>query len=122
MHAAHLIVDGEKMSKSKGNFFTLRDLAARGHDMRALRYMLLSVHYRKPFNFTGEWLSQAGAALGRLDDLALRLEAATPSLTTGGGDLAVKGEQGLQGMTDALAADLNTARPLRPLCDLVRET
>ena len=122
LHAAHLIVDGEKMSKSKGNFFTLRDLAARGHDMRALRYMLLSVHYRKPLNFTVEGLSQAGAALGRLDDLALRLEAATPSLTTGGGDLAVKAEKVLQGMTDALDADLNTAGALGHLFDLVRET
>src|SRR5436309_2989507 len=60
LHAEHLLVEGEKMSKSKGNFFTLRDLAARGHDMRALRYMLLSVHYRKPLNFTVEGLSQAG--------------------------------------------------------------
>src|SRR2546428_731956 len=78
MHAAHLIVDGEKMSKSKGNFFTLRELAARGHDMRAIRYMLLSVHYRKPLNFTFEGLTQAVAALGRIDDLALRLDALGP--------------------------------------------
>src|SRR5258705_4462847 len=77
MHAAHLIVDGEKMSKSKGNFHTLRDLAARGFDLRAIRYLLLSVHYRKPLNFTFEGLSQCAAALGRLDDLSLRLDAVT---------------------------------------------
>src|SRR3989442_1717172 len=122
LHAAHLIVDGEKMSKSRGNFFTLRDLAARGHDLRALRYMLLSVHYRKPLNFTVEGLSQAGAALGRLDDLALRLAGATPLLATRGGDLAAKAEVVLREMTDALDADLNTAGALGHLVDLVRET
>jgi cysteinyl-tRNA synthetase len=121
MHAAHLIVDGEKMSKSKGNFFTLRDLAARGHDLRAIRYMLLSVHYRKPLNFTFEGLTQAGAALGRLDDLALRLEAAAPHLSSDGGDLAVKAREMSQGMIEALDADLNTAGALGYLFDLVRE-
>src|SRR5438309_2914825 len=63
MHAAHLVVDGEKMSKSKGNFFTLRDLAARGYDMRVVRYHLVSVHYRKPLNFTFDGLAQSQAAL-----------------------------------------------------------
>src|SRR3989449_8604018 len=118
LHAAHLIVDGEKMSKSRGNLFTLRDLAARGHDLRALRYMLLSVHYRKPLNFTVEGLSQAGAAPGRPDDLALRLEAATPPLATGGGDLTLKAKEVRQGMIDALDADLNNPRALGPLLDL----
>ena len=122
MHAAHLIVDGEKMSKSKGNFFTLRDLAERGHDLRAIRYMLLSVHYRKPLNFTFEGLSQAGAALGRLDDLALRLDAMASHLTTGGGELAARARDVLQGMTEALDADLNTAGALGHLFDFVRET
>ena len=122
MHAAHLIVDGEKMSKSKGNFFTLRDLAARGHDMRAIRYMLLSVHYRKPLNFTFEGLTQAVAALGRIDDLALRLDALGPRPTPGGGDLAAKAQEVLRAITEALDADLNTAGALGHLFDLVRET
>jgi cysteinyl-tRNA synthetase len=122
MHAAHLIVDGEKMSKSKGNFFTLRDLAARGHDLRAIRYMLSSVHYRKPLNFTFEGLNQAAAALGRLDDLALRLEAVEPGLTRDGGDLVARTREALRGMTDALDADLNTAGALGHLFDFVRET
>jgi len=122
MHAAHLVVDGEKMSKSKGNFFTLRDLAERGHDLRAIRYMLLSVHYRKPLNFTFEGLSQAGAALGRLDDLALRLDAMAPHLATGGGELAARARDVQQGMTEALDADLNTAGALGHVFDFVRET
>jgi cysteinyl-tRNA synthetase len=122
MHAAHLIVDGEKMSKSKGNFFTLRDLAARGHDMRGIRYLLLSVHYRKPLNFTFDGLSQAAAALGRLDDLALRLEAIAPHLTGDGGGLAARAKEIRRNVVDALDADLNTAGALGHLFDLVRET
>src|SRR5438876_4952782 len=122
MHAAHLIVDGEKMSKSKGNFHTLRDLAARGHDMRAVRYMLLSVHYRKPLNFTFEGLSQAAAALGRVDDLALRLDATAQDLAADGGEVAARATASLQGLTEALDDDLNTAGALGHLFDLVRET
>jgi cysteinyl-tRNA synthetase len=122
MHAAHLIVDGEKMSKSKGNFFTLRDLAERGYDMRATRFMLLSVHYRKPLNFTLEGLSQARAALARLDDLALRLEEAAPTLEGAGGDLAATARERHRGMLEELDSDLNTAGALGHLFELVRET
>jgi len=122
MHAAHLIVDGEKMSKSKGNFYTLRDLAARGYDMRVVRYLLLSVHYRKPLNFTFEGLSQAAAALVRIDDLALRLDATAQHLDTEGGGVAARTRMSLEGMTEALDDDLNTAGALGHLFDLVRET
>ena len=122
MHAAHLVVDGEKMSKSRGNFFTLRDLAARGYDMRAVRYHLVSVHYRKPLNFTFEGLAQSQAALARLDDLALRLGQFGVSHTTGTGDLAAKARERLQGMLEDLDHDLNTAGALGHLFELVRET
>jgi cysteinyl-tRNA synthetase len=122
MHAAHLIVDGEKMSKSKGNFFTLRDLAARGYDMRIIRFMLLSVHYRKPLNFTFEGLSQAQAALSRLDDLAGRLDQTAPGLTDDGGGLAATAKERCQGMLEDLDSDLNTAGALGHLFELVRET
>ncbi|OLC54310.1 MAG: hypothetical protein AUH92_04320, partial [Acidobacteria bacterium 13_1_40CM_4_69_4] len=122
MHAAHLIVDGEKMSKSKGNFFTLRDLGARGYDMRGIRYHLVSVHYRKPLNFTFEGLAQSQAALARLDDLAIRLEQFGAALASGGGELAVKARERLQGMLEELDNDLNTAGALGHLFELVRET
>jgi len=121
MHAAHLIVDGEKMSKSKGNFFTMRDLAGRGHDLRAIRYMLLSVHYRKPLNFTFDGLSQAAAALSRIDDLALRLDAVAPQLPAHGGGVATQARGVLEGMKEALDEDLNTAGALGHLFDLVRD-
>jgi len=120
MHAAHLIVDGEKMSKSRGNVHTVRDLRQRGFDSRALRYLLLSVHYRKPLNFTFEGLAQSQAALSRLDDLAFRLE--REDRPAGGHpELRTAVEAARAGMLEALDADLNTAGALGHLFDLVRE-
>jgi cysteinyl-tRNA synthetase len=119
LHAAHLVVDGEKMSKSRGNFHTLRDLTGRGYDPRAIRYLLLSVHYRKPINFTFEALAQSQAALERLDDLALRLE--LPVAGGGDPDLARRATEARTAILAALDADLNTAGALGHLFELVRE-
>jgi cysteinyl-tRNA synthetase len=75
LHCHHLIVDGEKMSKSKGNFYTLRDLIRdRGVDLMALRYLLISSHYRKVLNFSFEALEQAGAGLRRIKDFLVEME------------------------------------------------
>ncbi|NOR52824.1 MAG: cysteine--tRNA ligase [Candidatus Aminicenantes bacterium] len=74
LHCRHLIVDGEKMSKSKGNFYTLRDLLKRNLDTSALRFLLLSTHYRKMFNFTFDALEQASASLQRIKDFLYELE------------------------------------------------
>lgn len=68
IHCAHLIVDGEKMSKSKGNYYTLRDLLDQGHDPKTIRYLLLSTHYRKQLNFTNEGLQSADSAVNRLQN------------------------------------------------------
>jgi cysteinyl-tRNA synthetase len=73
VHASHLIVNGEKMSKSLGNFFTLRDLIAKGHKPSAIRYLLASVPYRKPLNFTFDGLHQAQQSLDRLRNFRYRL-------------------------------------------------
>jgi cysteinyl-tRNA synthetase len=73
IHVEHLLVDGAKMSKSRGNFYTLRDLLDMGHSPRAIRYLLLSAHYRKQLNFTLEGLEQARQALERIDNLLIRL-------------------------------------------------
>ncbi|HQR67706.1 MAG TPA: cysteine--tRNA ligase, partial [Thermoanaerobaculia bacterium] len=73
LHAEHLIVDGEKMAKSKGNFYTLPDVLERGHSARAVRYLLLSVPYRQKLNFTFDGLKAAASALERLDSLERRL-------------------------------------------------
>jgi cysteinyl-tRNA synthetase len=73
IHIEHLLVDGAKMSKSKGNFYTLRDLFRRGHSARSIRYLLLSAHYKKQLNFTLQGLEQADHALSRIDNLLVRL-------------------------------------------------
>jgi cysteinyl-tRNA synthetase len=73
LHAEHLIVDGEKMSKSKGNFYTLADVLARRDDPAAVRYLFLSVPYRKKLNFTWEALGAAAAAVDRIRSAAVRI-------------------------------------------------
>ncbi|HOP63921.1 MAG TPA: cysteine--tRNA ligase [Spirochaetota bacterium] len=73
IHVEHLLVDGAKMSKSAGNFYTLRDLIEKGYSARSIRYLLISSHYRKQLNFTLEGLKQADHALERIDNLIVRL-------------------------------------------------
>jgi len=73
LHGAHLLVEGKKMSKSLGNFFTLRDLLAKGFTGREIRYLLLTAHYRETFNFTLEGLSGAKSALARIDECVGKL-------------------------------------------------
>jgi cysteinyl-tRNA synthetase len=73
MHGAHLLVEGKKMSKSLGNFFTLRDLLAKGFTGREIRYLLLTAHYRETFNFTTEGLQGAKSALARIEECLSKL-------------------------------------------------
>ena len=73
LHCAHLMVDGQKMAKSLGNFYTLRDVLAKGYTGRELRYALLTVNYRLPLNFTWEGMNEARESLGRIDDWLARL-------------------------------------------------
>jgi cysteinyl-tRNA synthetase len=73
MHGAHLLVEGKKMSKSLGNFFTLRDLLAKGFTGREVRYLLLTAHYRETFNFTLDGLSGARTALARIKECLIKL-------------------------------------------------
>ena len=77
LHGAHLMVEGKKMSKSLGNFFTLRDLLARGFAGREIRYLLLTAHYRETFNFTLDGLAGAKSALGRIDECVAKLREIT---------------------------------------------
>jgi cysteinyl-tRNA synthetase len=120
LHCAHLMVDGQKMSKSAGNFYTLRDLLERGYSGREIRYALLSVHYRLPLNFTLPGLDAARAALGRLDAWVERLatysagsEAVAPSQMTTGPS---------EDFLNALDEDLNISGALGRLFDWLRDT
>ena len=73
LHCAHLLVDGQKMSKSLGNFYTLRDVLEKGYSGREVRYALIRVHYRAPLNFTWEGMEEARQALARIDEWLRRL-------------------------------------------------
>jgi cysteinyl-tRNA synthetase len=73
LHGAHLLVEGKKMSKSLGNYFTLRDLLAKGFTGREVRYLLLTAHYRETFNFTLDGLNGAKTALARIDECVAKL-------------------------------------------------
>ncbi len=73
IHTEHLLVDGAKMSKSAGNFYTLRDLLGKGYSPRSIRYLLMSAHYKKQLNFTLDGITQADQALERIDNFIVRL-------------------------------------------------
>jgi cysteinyl-tRNA synthetase len=116
MHCAHLMVNGQKMSKSAGNFYTLRDLQALGFTGRQVRYALLSVHYRLPLNFTMDELEAVKQALARLDAWVKRLESvANPSSAS---TPAAWREDFLA----ALGDDLNMSKALAVVFEAVRET
>jgi cysteinyl-tRNA synthetase len=82
MHCAHLLVDNQKMSKSLGNFYTLRDVIGRGYSGREVRYALLRVHYRVPLNFTFEGMEETRQALTRIDEWRGRLRGASFQLAS----------------------------------------
>jgi cysteinyl-tRNA synthetase len=125
MHCSHLIVDGTKMSKSLGNFYTLRQLLEAGHDPMAIRYLLTSVHYRRPLNFTFEAIEQAAASIARLHELLARIGERSTRLPsddpTRSASLraALKDAQREFGM--AIDDDLNSAGALGHVFSLVRE-
>jgi cysteinyl-tRNA synthetase len=120
LHGEHLIVDGEKMSKSKGNYYTLRDLLPRGIDPLEVRYTLLSVPYKRKLNFTFDVLHQAKSSLERLHDFHLRLrqELFRPGQNE---NISRTVEKALMKLERAMDDDLNTAQALAALFDLVRD-
>lgn len=118
LHAEHLMVEGEKMSKSKGNFYTLRDLLKRGADPMALRYLLLSVSYRKQLNFTFQGLEAARTSLTRLKAFKLRLEELPAPVVTSGVEAPLTKKR--KAFDEALCDDLNTSVALSALFDAVR--
>jgi cysteinyl-tRNA synthetase len=124
LHGAFLLVEGKKMSKSLGNFFTLRDLLAKGFTGREIRYSLLTAHYRETFNFTLEGLSGARAALARIDECLgkLREIAGRDALPRVQADQQV-GPTGLvKDFTAALDEDLNISAAWGTVFEWVRET
>jgi cysteinyl-tRNA synthetase len=117
MHAKHLLVDNETMSKSKGNFFTIPDIVGRGHRPEAIRYLLAGAHYRKPLSFGFEGLQQAQAALDRVHSLVARLDEVAGDGPEG--KAAAAADEARRSFDDALADDLNTPEALAAVHGLV---
>jgi cysteinyl-tRNA synthetase len=120
LHAAHLIVEGQKMSKSLGNFFTLRDLMERGCNPLALRYLLLSVHYRKQLNFTFDGVEQAAKAIERVNSFLLRVREISEG-TPENLDFKLRIERARQEFEQSLDNDLNTSAALAAVFELVHD-
>ena len=120
MHTEFLLVEGEKMSKSKGNQFTVKELVDEGYSPMAIRYLLLSVYYRQQLNFTREGLRQAETAIRRVDDLLDRLSEVSREgeASEASRDAA---SRALSRFEEAMDADLNTSAALAALFDLMKE-
>jgi cysteinyl-tRNA synthetase len=118
LHCQHLVVDNKKMSKSTGNFYTLRDLLQRGHDPLAIRYLLISSHYRKLLNFSFDSLEMAAQALARIKNFVFSLKnvrnpgEATPEISA----LLAASQSAF---TENLADDFNISGALGVLFDLI---
>ncbi|CAN5498048.1 cysteine--tRNA ligase [soil metagenome] len=115
MHCAHLLVDGQKMSKSLGNFHTLRDVLEKGYSGREVRYALIRVHYRAPLNFTWEGMDEARQALGRIDEWLRRLGESAAAATEAP---EIEDDK----FSEALDDDLNISAALGHLFEQIRES
>jgi cysteinyl-tRNA synthetase len=121
LHCAHLVVNGEKMSKSLGNFHTLRDVLQRGYTGREVRYVLLATHYRQALNFSFQVCDDARAALQRLDAFRLRLAETARQPDRGLEAAQEVSAKARSAFVAALEDDLNISAALAALFDLVRE-
>src|SRR5579863_1802998 len=121
LHAEHLSIDAQKMSKSLGNFYTLRDLLGMGYSAESIRYLLASVPYRKKLNFTFEGLKAAATSIERLRNYKLRLE--TAKFAGGANErLTERAQAGWKAFDEALDDDLNTAEALAAAFEYIRDT
>jgi cysteinyl-tRNA synthetase len=119
LHCQHLVVDGEKMAKSKGNFYRLQDVLAKGYDPMDVRFLLISTHYRKMLNFTFDALDQAKAARERLGSFLADLRD-VPAGRNGSRDVAAIIEKARLAFVAGLEDDLNISEALASLFSLVK--
>ena len=118
-HVRFLLVEGEKMSKSLGNFYTLRDLVLKGHKPSSIRYLLASVPYRNQLNFTFDGLKQAAVSVERLRNFRQRLTTGDFSAGSNPEMQSLAGETAAR-MRAALEDDLNTAQAQAAIFEMVR--
>jgi cysteinyl-tRNA synthetase len=119
LHNEHLLFEGRKMAKRLGNYYTVNDLVAKGFDPLAIRYLMLSTHYRQQVNFTFEGLDAAKKTLGRLTNFVGRLLDANGERS--GDNLSSLVEKAQKGFEEALDDDLNISVALAHLFDFVRD-
>lgn len=121
LHSEHLIVEGQKMSKSLGNYYTLRDVIEKGYQPEAVRYLLASVPYRNKLNFTFDGLKAAATSIERLRNFELRLK--TDKFPEGANaEAETRTADSLRRFEEAMDDDLNTANALGVLFEFVRDT
>ena len=118
LHCAHLMVDGKKMSKTEGNFYTLRDLVGKGYTGREVRHALITANYRLPLNFTLGGLDASRAALARIDEWTTRLGESAGAAAPAATPLSAHANRFFAALDD----DLNIAGALGHLFDLIRES
>ncbi|HWX23253.1 MAG TPA: cysteine--tRNA ligase [Candidatus Binatia bacterium] len=116
MHGAHLMVEGKKMAKSLGNYFTTRDLLAKGFSGREIRYLLLTAHYRETFNFTLDGLQSARLSLARIDECLSKLR------EVAGTAKAKEDASVVQRFSDCMDDDLNVSGAWGAVFDWVRDS
>jgi cysteinyl-tRNA synthetase len=122
LHGAHLLVEGKKMSKSLGNFFTLRDLLAKGYKAHEVRYLFLTAHYRETFNFTLDGLQSARSALGRIKECLIKLlEVAEEKLAIYDSAQAKPDSNVIRNFQSALDDDLNVSKAWGIIFDWIRD-
>jgi cysteinyl-tRNA synthetase len=120
LHCAHLLVDGQKMAKSLGNFYSVPDVLAKGYTGRELRYALLRVHYRVPLNFTWEGMNEARESLARIHEWLARLREVAEKANAQ--DPTPNAQRPTAQFEDALDDDLNISAALGFLFESIRET
>src|SRR6202042_2692254 len=119
MHVRFLLVDGRKMSKSEGNFFTLRDLLLKGYKPSAIRFLLISVPYRHPLNFTVDGLTESASAVERVRTFAQRVRGGIWPAGMNA-ELEALTAKAQENFCAALAEDLNTSEARAAIFELVR--
>lgn len=121
MHSEHLLVDGKKMSKSLGNFYTLRDLLNKGYGAKEVRYMLMHIHYRTQLNFTFEGMKGARNALKRINDFIIRMNEKADQHQTPSYFAHSFLQKAIYKFSESLADDLNISEALAAIFDLMNQ-
>jgi len=118
VHCEHLLVDNKKMSKSLGNFYTLRDVLSKGYDQRSVRYILMATHYKQKLNFTFQGLDYAKSSLDRLQDFVMNIKHSNGLESGTVHDAIIEVKKRFE---DAMDNDLNISEALAAIFDFVRD-